>query len=313
MDTRQPLDSQAFGLMLLLSLIWSFQQIALKATAAEFSPMLQIAVRSGIGAALLWLFMRRRGESLSLDHGLWQPGLAVGVLFSLEYFFVGEALRHTSAAHLVVFLYTAPIFAALGLHWKLPSERLHPLQWAGIVAAFIGIAIAFFPGGSSSAANWKQVLWGDFLALLGGLAWGATTVVIRTTRLSPLPAAQTLMYQLLGGFVFLLPAAWLTGNTRFEPSMLIWANLFYQSVVMSFISYLLWFWMLRRYFAAQLGVLTFITPLFAVVLGAWLLDEAIEARFLAGTLLVVAGIVLVSGHAVIRGLFTPKAGGGRSS
>jgi len=30
-----------------------------------------------------------------------------------------------------VFLYTAPIFTALGVHWLLPSERLRPLQWLG--------------------------------------------------------------------------------------------------------------------------------------------------------------------------------------
>lgn len=295
--------------MLMLSLIWSFQQIALKATAAEFSPMLQIAVRSGVGAALLWLFMRHRGERLPLKDGLWKPGAAVGVLFGLEYFCVGEALRYTSAAHVVVFLYTAPVFAALGLHWKLASERLRPLQWVGIFAAFSGITAAFFPAGQAAGSGWRTMLWGDFLALLGGLAWAATTIVIRTTRLSPLPATQTLMYQLLGAFVILLPASWLTGQTRFEPSALIWANLFYQSVVMSFFSYLLWFWMLRRYVAAQLGVLTFITPLFAVALGAWLLDEAIARQFLGGTVLVVVGIVLVTGHALIAKLLANRLTG----
>jgi len=57
------------------------------------------------------------------DGSLW-PGLTVGVLFALEFLLVAEGLRHTSASHMVVFLYTAPIFAALGLHWRLPAERL---------------------------------------------------------------------------------------------------------------------------------------------------------------------------------------------
>ena len=302
-ELRRPLDSQALGLMLMLSLIWSFQQIALKATAEDFSPMLQIAVRSGVGAALLWLFMRHRGEVLPLKDGLWRPGAAIGLLFGLEYFCVGEALQHTSAAHVVVFLYTAPVFAALGLHWMLASERLQALQWLGIGAAFAGIAVAFFPAGGTAGADSHTALWGDFLALLGGLAWGATTIVIRATRLAPLPATQTLQFQLLGAFFILLPASWLTGQTRFEPNALVWASLFYQAVVMSFFSYLVWFWMLRRYLAAQLGVLTFITPLFAVALGAWLLDEVIAPHFMGGTLLVVLGIVLVTGHSVLRAFF----------
>ncbi|MEG2048801.1 MAG: EamA/RhaT family transporter, partial [Comamonas sp.] len=36
-DTRRALDGQAVGLMLLLCLIWSLQQIVLKATALDFS------------------------------------------------------------------------------------------------------------------------------------------------------------------------------------------------------------------------------------------------------------------------------------
>jgi drug/metabolite transporter (DMT)-like permease len=285
--------------MVVLCLTWSLQQIALKATAQDFSPILQIAVRSGIAAALVGLLMWRRGETSLLAGGAWKPGAVAGALFGLEFLLVGEGLRHTSAAHMVVFLYTAPIFAALGLQWKLPSERLAPAQWLGICMAFAGIAIAFLlratPSGQGTQ-DWSRVLWGDLLGLLGGAAWGATTVVIRTTRLSALPATQTLLYQLFGAFALLLPAAFLMGHTTFNPTPLVWASLAFQSVVVAFASFLVWFWLVRHYLASRLGVLSFLTPLFGVVLGAWLLKEPIESGFLTGALLVLAGVVLVSGH-----------------
>ena len=72
-DTRRPLDTQAVGLMLLLCLIWSLQQIVLKATALDFSPTLQLALRSGIAAVLVWLYMRSKGEQLTLRSGIWHP------------------------------------------------------------------------------------------------------------------------------------------------------------------------------------------------------------------------------------------------
>ena len=53
MDSRKPLDAMAVGLMLMLCLIWSLQQIVLKATATDCSPVLQIALRSGIAALLV--------------------------------------------------------------------------------------------------------------------------------------------------------------------------------------------------------------------------------------------------------------------
>ncbi|MDN0077463.1 DMT family transporter [Crenobacter sp. SG2303] len=303
MDSRQPLDTQAIGLMLVLCLIWSMQQIALKATAADISPILQIALRSGIGAALVGLFMRARGEPMPFSDGAWRPGLVVGCLFALEYLLVGQGLRFTSASHTVVFLYTAPIFAALGLHWKLPSERLAPLQWVGIALAFGGIAAAFLGRSHQGATGGlSSTLLGDLLALAAGAAWGATTVVIRTTRLSGLPAAQTLLYQLVAAFVLLLAGAAVLGQTTFHPTPLAWASLAFQSVIVSFASFLAWFWLLRHYLASRLGVFSFMTPLFGIVLGAWLLNEPIDPSFLTGALLVLAGIVLVSGYGLLKQL-----------
>lgn len=297
MDSRRPLDTPAVGLMLVLCLIWSLQQIGLKATADDFSPVLQIAVRSGIASLLVLALMALRHERLDVSSGTWQAGLAAGALFSFEYLAVGEALQHTSAGHVVVFLYTSPVFAALGLHWKLPSERLAALQWLGIGLCFAGIALAFLGGDSSAGSN---PLWGDFLALFGGASWGATTVLIRNSKLSSLPASQTLLYQLLSAFALLLPAALLTGHTRFVPSSEVWLSLAFQSVVMCVLSLLAWFALLRRYLASQLGVFTFLTPLMGVLLGAWLLGEPVEASFLRGAVLVLAGISLVSGYGWIR-------------
>jgi drug/metabolite transporter (DMT)-like permease len=98
---------------------------------------------------------------------------------------VGQGLRYTNASHIVVFLYTAPVFAALGLHWRLPAERLQRLQWVGILLAFGGIVIAFFARSSHTVSPFaSNILLGDFLGLLGGIAWGATTVVVRCSSLA---------------------------------------------------------------------------------------------------------------------------------
>ena len=290
------LDARAAGVMTLLCLVWSLQQISLKAVADQASPMLMVALRSLLALGLLAALMARRGESP--DRTRWKPGAVVGALFALEYLLVSEALRLTHASHVVVFLYTAPIFAALGLQARLPAERLARLQWAGIALAFGGITLAFLGGaGAPAGGAASRALLGDALALLAGAAWGATTVTIRCTPLAGAPATETLLYQLLGAVVLLVPVALLSGQWRFEPSALVWAHLGFQSVIVSFASFLAWCWLLRRYLASQLGVFSFLTPLFGVLLGVWLLGEVLQPAFVAGSGLVLAGIALVSGHA----------------
>jgi drug/metabolite transporter (DMT)-like permease len=75
----------------------------------------------------------------------------------------------------------------------------------------------------------------------------------------------------------------------------------YQTFIMSFVSLLVWFWLLRHYLASRLGVLTFLTPVIGVVLGAVLLGEPLEAQFIAGAAVVLLGITTVSLHASVGG------------
>lgn len=295
MNTRLDLDARAITLMAVLCAIWGMQQVVLKATAADIAPIMQIALRSGGAALLVMLVMGWRGERMNLRDGTLRPGVAVGLLFGLEFLLVAEGLRHTTASHMVVFLYTAPMFAALGLHWKLPAERLGRVQWLGIALAFGGLAFAFLGRSTPAGAVLGNVLWGDFLGLLGGASWAATTVVVRCSTLSKAPATQTLLYQLLGGFVILLAGSFMTGQARFNPTPQVWASLVFHTLVVSFASFLVWFWLLRHYLASRLGVFSFLTPLFGIVFGAWLLAEPIEVSFLLGAVPVLIGIVLVSG------------------
>jgi drug/metabolite transporter (DMT)-like permease len=165
----------------------------------------------------------------------------------------------------------------------------------------MGIVMAFFgrsrqPAGGATG----NILWGDFLGLLAGVSWGATTVVLRCSSLARSTAAQALLYQLVGAFVLLLAAAIGLGETAFSPTPLALGSSLFQALVVSFASYLTWLWLLRNYLASRLGVFSFMTPFFGIAFGVWLLHEPLEASFVAGAVLVIAGIVLVSGYGWLK-------------
>lgn len=296
---RKNTDAFALQVMLGLCLIWGSQQVMIKWAAADIAPVMQAAFRSGIAAVLVGLLMCWRGGWAQLG-STWRAGLLAGALFGLEFLFIAEGLKLTSAAHMSVFLYTAPVFTALGLHFMLPSERLRLLQWLGIALAFAGIALAF-AGGLSLDQLDGRVLLGDAMAVLAGLMWGATTVVVRASRLSEAPATLTLFYQLMVGFVGLLLMALFSGQigaVSFTPLAL--GSVLFQGLVVSFFSYLTWFWLLRQYLASNLAVFSFITPLFGVTFGVLLLDEPLSVNFVVGAVMVLGGVVLVSAEPWVR-------------
>ena len=291
---RRPLDAAAYAIMLILCLCWGLQQVAIKLAAPDVTTVMQIAIRSGFTALVLGVVIIWRDGLAQFRDGSLLPGIGMGVLFTLEFLFIAWALNYTLASHVSVFVYTAPIWSALGLHLRLPEERLSRLQWFGVLVAFAGTAVAFLgPGAPSTEAS--NILIGDVLALLGGAAWGFTTVVIRTSRMSEAPAAKTLFYQVTVACMLLLGVALVTGATqvRFTPISVL--SLGFQSVIVTLLTFLVWFWLLKRYLATRLGIVAFMTPLFGVASAVIVLGEPIDTWFGIGALLVLAGIVIVNG------------------
>lgn len=296
---RKNPDAFAFQVMLVLCLIWGCQQVLIKTAAVDIAPVMQAALRNGIAAVLVGLMLCWRGGWQQAG-STWRAGLVAGGLFGMEFLFIAEGLKLTSAAHMSVFLYTAPVFTALGLHFRLPSERLRLLQWLGILLAFGGIAMAFAGGMSFEHMDGRTLL-GDAFGVIAGLAWGATTVVVRCSRLSEAPATLTLFYQLVVGFAGLLLIALFSGQIgAVSLTPLAMGSVLFQGIVVSFISYLTWFWLLRKYLASNLAVFSFITPLFGVTFGVLLLDEPLSVNFVVGALMVLLGVILVSAEPWVK-------------
>jgi drug/metabolite transporter (DMT)-like permease len=288
----KPLDATAFGLMTLLCLVWGFQQVTIKVAAPDVSLVMQAAIRSGIATILVVAWARLRGIALLERDGTLVPGVIAGCLFAAEFAFIYAGLAHTTASRMVVFIYVTPCLTALLLPTFVPSERLHARQWAGVLLAFGGIVAAFAEG---FVAGGGGTLRGDLYGVGGAVMWASTIVVMRATKLAHVPATKTLFYQLGAsalGLPFVSAALGEPGVVQLTPLAV--AILAFQGAIVAFATYLAWFWLLTKYFAARLAALTFMTPLFGVAFGAALLAEPLTPAFVAAALAVAAGIVLVN-------------------
>jgi drug/metabolite transporter (DMT)-like permease len=193
---------------------------------------------------------------------------------------------------MVMFIYTTPPLTALGLHFFVRGERLAPGQWLGVLLAFAGLVLAFAEGFSSAQG---ATFIGDLCGVIAAVLWASTTVLIRATRLSRSTATKTLFYQLAVSAAVLPVASFILGEKGIVAlTPLAVASLAYQGVIAAFASYLAWFWLLTRYLAARLSVLSFLAPMFGVIFGVLFLGEPLTGSFAVAALLVGAGIVLVN-------------------
>jgi drug/metabolite transporter (DMT)-like permease len=292
-DRRAHLDLTAVALLLCCCTVWGLGQVAIKLTLAEIPPLLQSAARSAGAAALLLAWMRWRGEPLVI-RALWRGGLLAGALFAAEFACMFVGLQFTSASRMVVFLYMSPFVVALGMPFIARSERLSAWQIGGLAAAFGGVVWAFAEGFSAAAVGPRQWV-GDALGITAAVLWGATTLVLRGSALTRASAEMALLWQLAVSAV-LLGAAGLAVGERWPAAPLpsTWALLGFQTVIITFVTYLIWFWLVRHYPATQVSVFTLLTPVFGLFAGVGLLGEPLTARLVIALVAVCGGIWLVS-------------------
>jgi len=294
-ERKSHLDAVAVASLIVCCFLWGLNQVAAKAALPEIGSLWQAALRSGGATILLFLWSKGRGIALFEHDQTLRGGLVAGALFAAEFFCIFVGLQCTTASRMVVFIYIAPFVVALGMPLIARSERLNVVQSVGLVLAFAGVAWAFSEGFSQPAAGPTQWL-GDALGVLAGVLWGATTLAIRASSLAHATAEKTLLYQLAISALLLFVAAAI--GTAPPPlhalSLLAWSSLAFQVVIVSFASYLVWFWLVRNYPATRLSSFTMLTPVFGLALGALLLAEPITGRLLFALATVASGIFLVN-------------------
>ena len=283
------LDGVAVGSMLLCTALWGLNQVAIKAVLPDVSALVQLSLRSGIAAVLVLAWMRWRGIRWADGVPTWKPGLLAGVFFAAEFALIFLGLQHTTAARAVVFINTSPFIVALLLAWLVPAERLRPLQVAGLVVAFGSLVLAF--GEGIAGGSWV----GDAMIVGAAALWGLTTVVIRMSSLRQAPPEKTLAWQLIVSALLSPLGAWWMGESwpaQWSPLALL--SVFYQAVIVTFASYLLWFWLLTRYPATKVQAFTFLAPVFGTAWATTLLGETLTTRLLLGLAGVAVGLTLLS-------------------
>ena len=291
LSAARPLDIAAAAVVVLLCLSWGFNQVAVKLAIPEIPPLIQAAIRSAGAGLIVWLWTRARGIPLHLGDGSLRAGLFAGVLFGIEFLLIYRGLLFTNASRAVLFLYTAPFFVVLGSRWLVPGDHFQPSQWLGLFFSFAGIAVAF---GIPSGGDPRQVV-GDVMLLAAALAWAATTLTIKASALSRVSAEKTMLYQLVVSIPILTLAAFAFGERMTSlPGAVAIGSLLYQTIWVVSVTFVIWFALIVRYSASRLSAFTFLTPLFGVAAGHFVLDEPISPAFALAVAMVIAGLMLVN-------------------
>ncbi|WP_299774597.1 DMT family transporter [uncultured Tateyamaria sp.] len=289
MNRKSHIDLIGAVALTLFSLNLGFNQVVIKVSNAGFQPVFLAGLRSLGALVLLGLWMRARGIPLRLPIEGRTGGIVAGLLFAVEFICLFIALDLTSVARTSILFYSMPVWLALAAHVLLPGERLNGTRLIGLAFAMGGVVLAL----ADRDAGQGNLL-GDVFALGAALCWAGIALCVRITPLSRIPAEQQLFWQLLISAPVLLILAPAFGPLLRDLEMIHVIGLAYQIVFIASFGFLFWFFLMKIYPASGVASFSFLSPVFAVVLGWLILGEEITVTIWAALVLVAVGLVLIN-------------------
>jgi len=280
------------GVALLYILLWSSAFIATKVGVSHSPPLILLAARFLVAAAILATLARARGlrwprkqadwVSLVL-FGLFNSGLYLGLSY--------EAIRHLSAGMATIIAATNPLLLTL-LAPRLLGERLTVPRLIGLALGFGGVV--FVVGARLNASKGADTGEGMIIAFTGVVCLVAATVLYKRRPPRQHPLIVNTVQLASAGIALLLPAAIVErpGDVRLD-APLVWSFL-YLVLAISIGASFLWFWLLERGEASVASSYYFLTPIFGLGLAALLLGEPVGARDALGLVAVAGGIALIN-------------------
>ncbi len=297
---------QPISALLVIALIWGANMAIIKIGARELAPLFMAGLRSLVASVCLYIWMKAKGTTLFPSKSVLLHGIVVGLLFGSEFGFIYVGLGYTLASRTFILVYTAPFFVALGAHFFLEDDRLNPWKVAGLILAFAGVMALFMRDLGSFSLS---ALPGDLMALAAGALWGSTTIYVKRYLSHRTVPLQTLFYQVF----FSAPPLFFMSILLEDPivssfSLAAGLSVFYQCIIVAFLSFLLWFKLIHRYPVSLLHAFSFFTPVFGVFLsGALILGEVISPSLIVALTLVSLGIVLVNRRPKVKSTLETQA------
>ena len=272
--------------MALLSLyfIWGSTYLAMRFAIDSFPPFMMAAMRFTIAGFLLYVFMRLYGRP-NPPLKEWLGSLVVGfLLLAVGNAGVAYAEKTVSTSIAALAISTVPLWMAIfsGLWGKWPGKR----EWLGVIIGTVGVALLSLNGTIQASPL------GAFLLLLSAMAWSFGSV---WGKYLPMPqgAMASATQMLAGGIVLIFVSMsagehWPAAPTRDSILAMV-----FLVVLGSLVAYSAYLYLLKTVRPLLATSHTFVNPVVAIFLGAWLAHEAVGIVEYAALAIIITGVALV--------------------
>lgn len=279
----------AHVLAMLLMIIWGISYLSIKVVVQEINPVLSAFYRFFISSIILFAFMKLKfpKEKVLKEDRL---KMALGGLFgvSLYFFLENYSIYYTTAANVAILMASIPVFTLISQR-LIFKEKLTLFKALGAVLSALGILIIIVSKERISLFSKGTV--GDIMALAAALSWVIYNMI--TSRFKGNYKSITITtYQGLWGCLFLSPSLFLVKLKLTSIGIVL--NIGFLAIFCSCIGYIIYIYCLEHLGATVISTYINLQPIVSLISAFILLKEAINLNQIAGCLIIIMGVSLVS-------------------
>jgi drug/metabolite transporter (DMT)-like permease len=274
--------------------VWGSTWMAIKIGLETIPPFFGAGIRFVIAAVLLFLIIRVRGIHLPFDRNAWRVYVALGIPgYAIPFALVYWGQQYIPSALSSILFAAFPFWVAIFSHVFLADAKLDFYKIGGIVVGFAGLLIIF-----ARDVHWTgtEGLWGMCAVLLSTALGGFSLVVVKKYGMSISPfslnfVAMGMTAIILLGLSFPIEQ---TADVAWNTSAVV--SVLYLAVISSVLTFVIYFWLLKKVEAVYLSLTTFVSPIIAILLGAMFMGEKLAPTVYIGAGLVLSGILFANGE-----------------
>ena len=273
---------------LIVVLIWSTTPLAIQWSSQGGGYLFGVSARMVIGLCVLYAIFKFARIYFSRSSAAMRVYVLSGLGIYVTMFSVYWGAQFIPSGWIAIVFGLSPIVTGVLVHFLLKEKSFSPLRLLGIACGLTGLLVVF---GTSSQFS-ADALWGVGAVLISTLAHSLSAVLIKRVN-APISGVESTFGGLVLATPLFLTSLLVSGQpVMVEVPTIAWVSIIYLGVVATALGFSLYYYILKYLAAIQVSMITLITPVAALLLGAFLNNEPLTPLILLGTFLVMSGLVL---------------------
>ncbi len=284
----------AWAQLALLSLLWGCTFFFVELALIDLPAFTVVAARVVLGALTMLAVVSAAGVALPRTLTPWAALLGMGALNNaLPFSLLTWGQTEITSGLASILNATTPLFAVVLAHWLTADERMTPARMLAIGLGIAGVALLVGPDALAGIAGGSLLA---KLACLGAACSYATAAICARRFLAGLPPVTLATGQLCGSAAIMVCIALAVDGPPPVPGSVPMLALLGLGIPGTGLAYIFYFRILAVAGATNLMLVTLLVPVTALLLGVFVLGEAVGANALAGMALIGLGLAVIDGR-----------------